>query len=103
MPEPDALVMIEGFDRTMCNAILTLYRSAIGVHEQWGPDFTDIPAPGLVLAPTDDPFAVGHGAERCAERSGARLSRPEGVGHWWMLTHPEAMAGLLEEFWATVG
>jgi pimeloyl-ACP methyl ester carboxylesterase len=103
VPETDALAMVEGFDHTMADAILALYRSAVSVHEDWGADFADIPAPGLVLAPPDDPFAPGRGAERAAERSGARLSRPQGVGHWWMLTHPEAMASLLEEFWASVG
>jgi pimeloyl-ACP methyl ester carboxylesterase len=103
VPEADAVVMIEAFDRTMADAILTLYRSAVLVQEDWGTDFADIPAPGLVLAPPGDPFAPGRGAERAAERSGARLSRPEGLGHWWMLTHPEAMASLLEEFWAAVG
>ena len=102
VPEGDALVMIEAFDRTMADAILTLYRSAVSVHEDWGADFADIPAPGLVLAPQSDPFAPGRGAERAAERAGARLSRQEGIGHWWMLTHPEAMATLLEGFWATV-
>jgi len=103
VPEEDALVMVEGFDRTMADAILALYRSAVQVHQDWGADFADISAPGLVLAPPADPFGPGHGAERSAERSGARLSRPEGTGHWWMLTHPEALATILEEFWATVG
>ena len=102
VPLTDAVVMIEGFDRTMAESILSLYRSAVSVQSAWGGDFADIPAPGLVLAPPADPFAPGRGAERAAERSGARLSRPEGLGHWWMLTHPEAMAALLEEFWATI-
>jgi pimeloyl-ACP methyl ester carboxylesterase len=103
IPEADALVMCEGFDRTMADAILALYRSAVSVNEEWGADFADIPAPGLVLAPQTDPFAPGRGAERAAERSGARLSKQEDVGHWWMLTHPEKMTTLLEEFWATAG
>ena len=103
VPEADALVMCEGFDRTMADAILALYRSAVSVHEEWGADFADIPARGLVLAPQADPFAPGRGAERAAERSGARLSKQEDVGHWWMLTHPEKMTTLLEEFWATAG
>jgi pimeloyl-ACP methyl ester carboxylesterase len=102
VPEADALVMVEAFDRTMADAILTLYRSAVSVHEDWGADFADIPAPGLVLAPPDDPYAPGRGAERAAERSGARLTRPHGIGHWWMLTNPEAMASLLQEFWSSV-
>ena len=40
-------------------------------------------------------------AQRSAERSRARLCPPEGAGHCWMLTHPEAMAALREELWAT--
>ncbi len=102
VPEPDALVMAEGFDRTMADAILALYRSAVEVHHDWGTDFADIPAPGLVLAPPEDPFGRGRAAERAAARAGARLAEPDGTGHWWMLTHPKSMASLLEEFWASV-
>ncbi len=102
VPEPDALIMVEGFDRTMADAILALYRSAVAVHQDWGADFADIPAPGLVLAPPEDPFGRGRAAERAAARAGARLVEPTGTGHWWMLTHPESMASLLEEFWTSV-
>ena len=38
VPEADALVMCEGFDRTMADSILALYRSAVSVHEEWGAD-----------------------------------------------------------------
>ncbi len=101
VPEADALIMADALDRTMADAILAPYRSAILVHQDWDADFSDVPAPGLALAPLADPVAMARGAKRAAqrsaERSRARLCPPEGAGHWWMLTHPEAMAALLEE------
>ncbi len=103
VPVADATEMGKAVDKTMADAILSLYRSATAVHERWGPDFTDIPAPGLVLVPSDDPFAAGNASGRVAERAGARVAVLEGMGHWWMLTDPEACAARLEEFWATVG
>jgi pimeloyl-ACP methyl ester carboxylesterase len=103
VPVSEATAMGAAFDRAMADAILSLYRSATRVNEAWGPDFTDISSPGLVLVPADDPFAAGNSAGRVAERAGARLAVLEGMGHWWMLTDPEACAARLEEFWATVG
>ena len=39
----------------MADCILDLYRSAVDVGKQWGPDFAAIPAPGLVIIPGEDP------------------------------------------------
>ncbi|MGO9333611.1 MAG: alpha/beta fold hydrolase [Acidimicrobiales bacterium] len=97
--------MSDAFDRTIANAILARHRSAVLVHLDWDADFTDVTAPGLVLSPLADRFApvreAERAAQRCAGRSRARLCPTEGAGHWWMLTHPEAMAALLEELWTT--
>ncbi len=102
VPEPDAVEMATAFNRTMADSILTLYRSAVHVSRDWGPYFAEIPAPGLVIVASDDPFASAELATRSAGRAGARVLRLDGQGHWWMLSDPVGAAARLEEFWATV-
>ena len=70
---------------TMADCILDLYRSAVDVGKQWGPDFAAIPAPGLATIPGEDPFLSAASAARAAERAGAEAVALDGLGHWWML------------------
>jgi len=70
----------------MTDCILDLYRSAVDVGEQWGPDFAAIPAPGLVIIPGEDPFLSATPAARAVGRAGARTAVLDGLGHWWILT-----------------
>ncbi|MBI2708623.1 MAG: alpha/beta hydrolase [Actinobacteria bacterium] len=100
-PEP-AREMASWLDPTMADCILALYRSAVDVGKEWAPDFEDIPKPGLVLVPTDDPFLGETGGATGAHRSGASMARLEGVGHWWMLQDPERGAAVLRDFWSTL-
>jgi pimeloyl-ACP methyl ester carboxylesterase len=102
VPEPAAVDMAEGIDERMTACILPLYRSAVAVNEEWGPDFVDIPKPGLVLIPSNDPFLAVASAKRAAERAGAEVMELDGRGHWWMLEDPAGGARLLESFWASV-
>jgi len=99
-PSESVLAMAAAIDTTMTDAILTLYRSAVRVQDDWGPDFADIPKPGLVLVPSEDVFLDGDAARRSATRAGAGVVDLEGQGHWWMLGDPAGAAGLLEAFWA---
>ncbi|MGH9210095.1 MAG: alpha/beta fold hydrolase [Acidimicrobiales bacterium] len=100
-PPETADTLAAAFDRTMADAILALYRSATKVHHDWGPDFTAIPKPGLVIVPSADPFLNAAQARRSAERAGARVEPLDGIAHWWMLSEPARCARLLEEFWAS--
>ncbi len=102
VPEPEAREMAGAIDSRMAASILALYRSATTVQDEWGPDFADIPKPGLVLVPSDDPFLSAAGAKRAAERSGAEVKDLAGIGHWWMLQEPAAGARVLESFWSSV-
>jgi pimeloyl-ACP methyl ester carboxylesterase len=102
VPAKEALRMGQWSDRTMAESILALYRSAESVASEWGPDFRDVPVPGCVLIPSDDPFLSADGARRAAERAGARITELDGVGHWWMLQDPARGAAALEEFWGTL-
>jgi pimeloyl-ACP methyl ester carboxylesterase len=99
VPEDDARAMATAIDATMAGCILDLYRSAIRVQDDWGRQFVDIPRPGMVVIPSDDPFLDADAATRAAQRAGARTARLEGLSHWWMAQDPSAAAALLESFW----
>jgi pimeloyl-ACP methyl ester carboxylesterase len=102
VPPDRAAALGAGIDRTMAECILALYRSAVDVGKEWGPDFEDVPAPGLVLLPSDDPFLGADAARGGAQRAGASVTELEGLGHWWMLQDPARGAAALEAFWATL-
>ena len=90
-------------DPTMADCILALYRSATDVGREWAPDFKDVPAPGAVVIPADDPFLAEDRATSAAARAGARTILLPSVGHWWMLQDPAAGAAMLEQFWSSLG
>jgi pimeloyl-ACP methyl ester carboxylesterase len=100
VPHDRAMVLAGGIDRTMTDCILPLYRSAVDVGKEWGPDFSDVPKPGLVVVPAEDPFLNADSARAGAARTGASVAELEGVGHWWMLQDPERGAKALQGFWA---
>jgi pimeloyl-ACP methyl ester carboxylesterase len=101
-PHDLAVTLAGAIDRTMTDMILPLYRSATAVHEEWGPAFADIPKPGLVVLPSEDPYLDEISARRAAKRAGAQIAPLEGLGHWWMLKDPTRGAALLEDFFASV-
>ncbi len=102
MPEDDALVAAEALNPSMASCILDLYRSATKVQDAWGPDFVDIPKPGMVIVPLEDAFLNADGAKSAAKKAGARVTELSGLGHWWMLQDPVRGAAILEEFWDSV-
>lgn len=101
IPHEEALAMAGWTDQTMADSILALYRSAVDVGRQWGPDFRDIPKPGLVIIPSEDPFLSADGARKAARRAGADVAELPGLGHWWMLQNPGRGAAVLAGFWAS--
>jgi pimeloyl-ACP methyl ester carboxylesterase len=102
VPEDDARRLVTWTDEVMADSILRLYRSATDIAAEWSPAFVDIPAPGMALVASDEPFVPEDTIREAAERSGARVGELGGVGHWWMLQDPWASATLLEEFWGSV-
>jgi pimeloyl-ACP methyl ester carboxylesterase len=102
VPADHALVMAGWPDATMADCILALYRSAVDVGREWGGDFERVPAPGLVLLPSDDPFLSASGARAGADRAGAKVADLAGLGHWWMLQDPARGAAVLGDFWSSV-
>jgi pimeloyl-ACP methyl ester carboxylesterase len=102
VPADRARTLAGWADEEMATCILDLYRSAVNVGKEWGPDFQNIPAPGLALLPTDDPFLSADGSRTAARRAGVDVVELPGLGHWWMLQDPAQGAAVLTEFWATL-
>jgi pimeloyl-ACP methyl ester carboxylesterase len=102
IPADRAVALASWGDEVMSQCILDLYRSAVDVGKEWGPAFRDIPKPGLVIVPSDDPFLAAEAAEAAAHNAGASLATLEGIGHWWMLQDPVRGAQTLEAFWASL-
>jgi pimeloyl-ACP methyl ester carboxylesterase len=102
VPHGDAVAMGSHIDKRMTDSILALYRSATEVGKEWAPDFRDIPAPGMVIVPSEDAFLNGDHAREGAKTAGARVAEFDGIGHWWMAQAPDHAATTLEAFWASI-
>lgn len=99
VPAEHAPEMARHVDATMGEAILTLYRSAVDVGQEWGPGIDSISVPGLVVESGKDPFREPGRARRLAERTGAELLELPEAGHFWMLEDPPVVAAALTRFW----
>lgn len=100
VPPEGAARLASWCDATMAACILDLYRSAVpNLAAHWGP-IGEVAAPGLLLEPSEDPFAGAPEALRAevAVTLGAQRAPVEGVGHFWPLEAPERMAAILAEF-----
>jgi pimeloyl-ACP methyl ester carboxylesterase len=103
VPPDDAREAAAHVDDTMKRCILRLYRSAIKVGEEWGPDLSKLSAPGLILWGDLDPYAAPTWGERLAARTKARFVAFPGCSHWWQLERPADVAVLLTQHWEAVG
>lgn len=102
IPAADALEMASAGDSTMGECILGLYRSAApNPHAHWGP-WSLTSAPGMIIHPTEDPFANEQLAAEVAVVFGARFEPLPGAGHFWPYQVPEAAAALLQTFWSSL-
>ena len=88
-------------DDLMKDCILKLYRSAVNVGKEWGPDTDRVSTPGMLVWGKDDPYMQLSFAEKLAKRTGAKMTVLDGVGHWWPLERPKEVAETLESFWAS--
>jgi pimeloyl-ACP methyl ester carboxylesterase len=102
VPHDGALALAAGIDETMAGCILDLYRSALTVGKEWGPDFHDIAKPGLLVVAPDDAFGSPDWGRNAGAKTGARVAELVNVGHWWMLQDPAAAAAAITEFWASL-
>ena len=104
VPADLARVMGAAHDEVMSRSILDFYRSAVpNVAAGWWDDITlPTQSPGLVLLLPDPPEVEAMSLE-VAERLGAETARLDGLDHCWMAEAPEAVAPVLERFWASLG
>jgi pimeloyl-ACP methyl ester carboxylesterase len=103
VPPEAARRLASWMDTTMGECILELYRSALpnpAAHwmDVWGPTTT----PGLVLAPTEEPFGDPAQSTEVSTMLGAVHHELHGVGHWWPLQAPAAGAQAIGAFYASV-
>lgn len=98
--EAVAMPMATQIDRTMCDAILSLYRSATAIGPQWGPGIDRIATPTLVVDAEQDPFRTEGSGARLAQRVGGQVAPIGEAGHWWMTTHPAESAAAIGAFWS---
>ena len=101
IPLEQARETASAIDDEMKACILTLYRSAVRVAEEWFADLKHVTAPGLILWGENDPYATSRLGERLAANVKARFTLVPGAGHWYQVEKPEFVAKQLETFWAT--
>jgi pimeloyl-ACP methyl ester carboxylesterase len=99
VPDATAPGIVEKLDRRMCDALIALYRSITFFGDWTLTAEHDLP-PGLVLTGDGDQFQDVSFAERCAQRTGARLHVFEDTAHWWQVERPKDAASTLRAFWA---
>jgi hypothetical protein len=102
VPHEHGRALRRGWDRTMWDCALTLYRSSVDIHREWGPDLDAARGrPGLAVI-TDEQFTHLGWSQRSARRAGAQVARLEGLDHWWLVQDPQRAARALAEFWRRV-
>src|SRR5438132_4638073 len=99
VPADDARAIASRVDERMKACILSLYRSAVSVGEEWEDGVAAITRPALILWSRNDPYVAPRFAERLAARVRGQLVFLEGCGHWWPLERPVEAAAALERFW----
>lgn len=100
IPQADAQEAASQMDDEMKACILTLYRSAVRVADDWFADLKKVTAPGLVLWGENDPYAPSHFGEKLAANTRAAFKLVAGTGHWYQVEKPAVVAGALSAFWA---
>jgi pimeloyl-ACP methyl ester carboxylesterase len=73
VPEDVARAMARRVDDRMKAAVLPLYRSAVNVGKEWGPDLDGMQRPGLLIWGGKDPYMGLEFAQRMAARTKAQI------------------------------
>jgi pimeloyl-ACP methyl ester carboxylesterase len=102
--QADVAELKASMDDTMGGCILDLYRSATpNIYADWAVELSrPAPAPGLVLRATADDSDNPITSAEVAVRLGARTAELDGLGHWWMMQDPAAVAAALRSFWTSL-
>jgi pimeloyl-ACP methyl ester carboxylesterase len=81
------------------DTILKLYRSAIEIGPEWGPDVERQQVPAMVIWGRTDPYVPFEFGESLARRMHAELVALD-CGHWWPYERPEETAAALLRHWS---
>ncbi len=96
VPWRDAFRAGKRIDETMKSSILSLYRSATCVGEEWSPDLAKLSRRGLIFWGTKDPFCPAIFGRRLADRTGAHFVEMN-CGHWPPHQGPRELAAALRQ------
>lgn len=78
---------------------LDLYRSAVGIGREWGPDLARIVIPSLLIWGLNDMLVPVEIGRRMAARMGAEVATLD-AGHFWPYERPEEAAALMRRHFA---
>lgn len=96
VPVDTAKVQVSHWDGLMKRSILSLYRSAKTVTDEWISDLDRLPKNGLIIFGEDDPFVGANHAEAFASERGIPLHIEPKRGHWIVVETPELVAKILK-------
>jgi pimeloyl-ACP methyl ester carboxylesterase len=80
--------------------VLRLYRSAIGIGEEWQPDLERVDLPAVVIWGRADQYIPFEWGERLAKRIGAEFVCLD-CAHWWPYQRSRETAAALTRLWST--
>ncbi len=101
VPDAFAREMVEQGDDGMRASILSLYRSAVRIGDDWKDALPGLAQrPGLVLWGEHDPYASVAVGQKLAQRTDARFHLFEDCGHWWPYERAAEVAAELKAHWA---
>jgi pimeloyl-ACP methyl ester carboxylesterase len=98
---PDPTGAVTHIDDTMKAAVLALYRSAVGIAEEWTPGPVPHERPALVLWGDRDTYGAPGYGRAAASGAGAEFVVLD-AGHWSVVQRPEVAASELMRFWAAL-
>ena len=100
VPAEIAPAMASRVDGRMKRVILSLYRSALHVGQEWQPELENMTSPGLVFWGEQDEACPIRFAEELAQDTHADRILKLDCGHWTPLQKPREVADALTAHWA---
>lgn len=100
LPEDIAAREVQALSASMKRSILSLYRSAKTVAQDWTSDIDGFPDRGLIIWGEKDPYVGLSSARKFADRWSIPLHVEKDVGHWAIASRADAVAKILEQHWA---
>jgi len=100
LPESIAEHEVRAWSWPMKRSILSLYRSAKTVAQDWTRDIEGFPDRGLIIWGEKDPYVDLSSARNFANRWSIPLHVEQDAGHWAIADRAISVADVLKEHWA---